>query len=166
MSDRYIAVAAAYADEEDARTDYYSLRGDGLGSYTAALMVKDEEGRIHLKESTHAGKEGVVIGAIGGAIVGAIFPPAGVAIIATAAAGGIGVGAISHFAGGFSRHKLKELAGQLENGQAAIVAVSVEDQLVDVDNVMSHSTSKASAEIHDRDLKAAITELEEALKHD
>ncbi len=82
MADNYKAYAAVYDDVDAAEADFDSLREAGLRDITAALVTKSESGRIHIHQKTHAGKVGALCVAVSGAILGAIFPPAGVALVA------------------------------------------------------------------------------------
>ena len=49
-----------------------------------ALVERDSEGKIHVKDTSHETGTGAKIGAVGGALVGLIFPPS---LLATAALG-------------------------------------------------------------------------------
>ncbi|MEI8082913.1 MAG: hypothetical protein WCI74_13835, partial [Actinomycetes bacterium] len=117
MSDKaeavYVLYAATYPNIGDAQIDYDILKtmansGQDF-NITAALVKKDDKGRLHIHETTHDGKVGAGIGAVAGvvsgAIIGAMFPPAGIVLISGAALGGglVGggvFGSIGHFAGG------------------------------------------------------------------
>ena len=160
MADNYVAYAAAYDDAETAKADFATLRDAGLRDITAALVTKSDSGRLHIHEKTHAGKVGAAAGMVGGAILGAIFPPAGVALVTDAAVGGASLGAIGHFAGGLSRADLKELGALLEDGQAAVVAVGVDAVAEDVESALNHAAKKASKAIDKGDVSAALADLE------
>lgn len=163
MSDAtYAAYAAAYDNLDDAKEDFKTLKEAGLRHITAAL-VYNKDGRIHVHEKTHAGKVAGAAGAIGGVIVGAIFPPAGVAILTDAAIGGVGLGLIGHFAGGLSRHDLKELGALLDSGSAAVIAVAEDAVDTDVDKALSRATKKANAKIDSGDVQGALAELEKGI---
>jgi uncharacterized membrane protein len=89
----------------------------------AAVLVRDKQGRIHVKESAdpEPGK-GALIGAFAGALVGLLAGPAGAVVGAATGAG----------AGGFAAHKidlgipnerLEEIAQELQPGTLAIIAL-------------------------------------------
>lgn len=163
MSDAtYVAYAAAYDNVDDAKADFKTLKDAGLRHITAAL-VTNKNGRIHVHEKTHAGKVAGAAGVVGGVIIGALFPPAGVAILTDAAIGGVGLGLIGHFAGGLSRHDLKELGAFLEEGEAAVIAVAEDAVDTDVDNALSHAAKKANAKLDKGDVDAAMEELQKGL---
>ena len=111
----YVAYAAAYDNVADAEADFATLKEAGLRHITAAIVAKDDKGRVHVHEKTYAGKAAGAAGVIGGVVLGAIFPPAGIAVLTDAAVGGVALGTIGHFAGGLSRHDLKQL-GDLIDG--------------------------------------------------
>ena len=172
MSDKdYILFASTYDSVDNAKADLDALKEikrDGeIRDLTAALVTKDEKGRIKVHESTHAGKVAGGVGVVGGAIIGALFPPAGLAVlgglVVDAAVGGVVLGSIGHFAGGISRSDLKELGQLLDVGQAAIVAVAVDSTATDVDNALDHAVDKAQKKIDKGDVQAAVADLEKGL---
>lgn len=164
MSDAtYVAYGAAYDNYDDAAADFATLKQAGLRHITAALVAKDENGRIHIHEKTFAGKAAGAAGVVGGVALGAIFPPAGVAMLTDAAVGGVALGAIGHFAGGLSRHDLKQIGGLLEDGQAAVIAVAEDAVVTDIDKALSHAAKKADAKLDDGDVNAALAELEKGV---
>lgn len=159
----YVAYAAAYDSLDEAKADFATLKDAGLSHITAAIVSKNDKGRIHVHEKTHAGKVAGGVGVVGGVILGAIFPPAGVAVLTDAAVGGVGLGVIGHFAGGLSRHDLKELGALLEEGEAAVIAVAQDDVDTDVDRALAHAAKKANAKIDKGDVEGALAELEKGI---
>ena len=172
MADKdYIVFASVYSDLDTALEDLAALkeikREGEIRDLTAAVVTKDEKGRIAVHESTHAGKVAGGVGLVGGAIIGAIFPPAGLAVIGGAVVDGVVVGAVAgaigHFAGGISRKALKELGAMLDSGQAAIVAVAVDAVATDVDAALDKAVDKASAKLDAGDVDSALADLEKGL---
>ena len=169
MSDKqYVLFAAAYSSKADAEADLKALKDSGdLKHVTAAVVSRNEKGKLHVHETTHAGKVAAGVGVVAGAIIGAVFPPAGIAVVASAAGGaaGLGVigGAIGHFSGGISRKDMKELGAYLEEGQAALLAVAVDAVDTDIDKALSRATKKAAKAIDKGDVAAAIEDLEKGL---
>jgi uncharacterized membrane protein len=172
MSDKtYVLYAASYASEADAKADLEALKAikrDGeLRDLTAAIVTKNDKGKLHVHETTHAGKVAAGVGVVAGAIIGAVFPPAGIAVVASAVGGAAGVGvvagAIGHFAGGISRKDMKEIGAYLEEGQAALLAVAVDAVDTDIDKALSRATKKAAKAIDKGDVAAAIEDLEKGL---
>ncbi len=172
MSDKtYVLYAATYDSPEGAADDLAALKlinaGGEIRDLTAAVIRRDDKGRLHVHETTHAGHVAAGVGVVGGVIVGALFPPAGLAIIGGAVAGGatggVVLGAIGHFAGGLSRKDLKELGEYLDAGQAAIIAVAVDSAATDVDKALSRAVKKASKAIDKGDVDKAVDDLEKGL---
>jgi len=89
----------------------------------AAVMVKDEKGKVKLKETQDVdSRRGAVFGAIAGGLIGLLGGPAGVIVgaAAGAATGGVAAGRIDM---GFPNDTLKELQGALTPGSSAILAL-------------------------------------------
>lgn len=159
----YVAYAAAYDNYDDAKADFATLKEAGLRHITAALVRKDENGRVHVHEKTYTGKVAGAVGVVGGVALGALFPPAGIAVLTDAAVGGVALGAIGHFAGGLSRHDLKELGALMDSGEAAVIAVAEDAVTTDVDNALAHAAKKSQAKLDDGDVDAALAELEKGI---
>ncbi|MEI6621617.1 MAG: hypothetical protein WCP28_06910 [Actinomycetes bacterium] len=172
MADQnYILYAATYASVEDAKLDLSAIKvmqeSHEVHRVTAAIVSKNDKGRIHVHETTQTGKVTGVSGIIVGAIIGAVFPPAGLAVVGGAAAGGAALGilggAIGHFAGGISRKDLRAVGAMLDEGQAALIAVAVDAPDSDIDGVLSHAVKTTNQAIHKDDIDAALTDIEEGL---
>ncbi len=127
----------------------------------AAIVSRSDKGRLHVHEVPHAGKVAAGIGLAGGAIIGALFPPAGIAVIgASAAVVGIVLGAAGHFSGGVSRTAMKEIGEFLDDGEAIIVAVAVDAIDTDVIKSLSHAKKKAGKRIDKGDVDATLKDIE------
>ena len=113
-----------YPSKDAAEADYDVVKDlhamGAVGSYDAAVVTKDDDGKVHEHKAEMATRHGGWGGAAVGALIGCIFPPA---IIATAAAGAA-IGAVSgHLWRGMSRSDCKELGELIDDGQAALVIV-------------------------------------------
>src|SRR5512142_1584321 len=88
---------ASYNSVEDAWMDYDAvkeLHSSGIiGTYDAAVVSKDADGKVHVHKREKPTQHGVWTGIAVGAVVGILFPPS---IIATAAIGGVVGGVIGH----------------------------------------------------------------------
>jgi len=107
-----------------AEADYGAVRelhgADAIGTYDAAIVTKDAEGTVHVNRAETATRHAGWGGAVAGALVGLLFPPA---ILGTALVGA-GIGAASgHLWRGLSRSDVKELGELIDSGQVALVVV-------------------------------------------
>jgi uncharacterized membrane protein len=123
-SEGVLAYIGTYPDDESARADYDVVRDlyrlGAVGTFDVALVVKDEDGTVHVHKVETATQHGAWGGAAAGALVGILFPPA---IVATAIVGAA-AGAISgHLWRGLSRGDVAELGDVIDAGQAALVIV-------------------------------------------
>jgi len=118
---------ATYPNDDAARGDYeaiWKLHHTGrVGAYDAALVTRDEAGKVHIHKREKTTQHGAWTGIGVGAVIGLVFPPA---IIATAAVGGLAGGLIGHLEKGMSRRQVTELTEHLESGQAALVVIGPE----------------------------------------
>ena len=150
-----------YGAEEDARTDYDAVRelhsAGAVGSYDAALVTKDEDGRVHARRvetaTRHAGWGGV----LAGALVGLLFPPA---LVGTAIVGGA-VGAVGgHLWRGLTRADLKELGDTIDGGQVALLVVGENkmQQTLDTDGFRAERVVLRNVALDLEDLDRAVLE--------
>lgn len=124
-------IVIAFDDVEEAGQVRESLSKGEHGGYISlddsAVVVKDEDGKIHIKNELD---RGVKVGAIGGSLIGllifGIFAPLGGLI-----AGALGGGVIGSLTGkGISKSFTKEVAESLQPGTSAIFFI-VRDADVD-----------------------------------
>ncbi len=113
-----------YPDEASAQADYQvvkNLHWDSvIGSYDAAVVTKDDDGKVHVNKDETATRHWAWGGAAVGALVGILFPPS----IVVGAAVGAGIGGVSgHLWRGMSRADVKEFGDVIDAGQAALVIV-------------------------------------------
>lgn len=116
------AFVAAFPDEDGASRALEQLRAidrDLVGIKQAAVLVRNDEGELEIKESHHAGR-GAVIGGLVGGVIGLIAGPVG-----WVAAGGAAVGALAARLrdSGFPDERLKEIGEALTPGTSALVAL-------------------------------------------
>ena len=133
MSDNTFILVATYPNEAAAQDDYQVVKdahAAGLvGSYDAAVVTKDANGKVHENKDETATRHGAWWGVAAGAVVGVIFPPA---VLGAAAVGGVVGGVSGHLAKGMSRSEAKELGDVIDPGQAGLVIVGeskVEDAI-------------------------------------
>jgi len=113
-----------YPDEASARADYDIVKdlhlAGAVGTYDAAVVTKDEHGRVHVNKDEMATRHGGWGGLAAGAVIGILFPPS---IIATAIVGGAIGGVSGHLWRGMSRSDVKELGDVIDTGQAALLII-------------------------------------------
>jgi len=113
-----------YPDEVSARYDYELVKelhlAGAVGTYDAAVITKDDSGKVHVNKDEMATRHGAWGGAAAGAVIGILFPPSiiGTAIVG-AAVGGVG----GHLWRGMSRADVKELGDVIDDGQAALIII-------------------------------------------
>ena len=68
-----------YASEVDARADYDVVKdlhaAGAVGTYDAAVITKDDKGKVHVNKDETTTRHGAWGGAGVGALVGILFPP-------------------------------------------------------------------------------------------
>ncbi len=149
--DTFIAFVAVYADAEGAEADYDALKrlhteAGLLDAYDAAVVVRREDGKVkitkkHETPTRVGGVAGAGVGLATGLVV-ALFPFAAIGggLLAGTAAGGAILGAVAgHASAGMSRGDLKDLGEQLDDGQAGLVVVGVEDVGARIESALKHA---------------------------
>jgi uncharacterized membrane protein len=152
--------AAIYDTEDDARADYEVLKdlhaGAIVGTYDAALVTKDEDGKVHVHKHEKPTQHGSWTGAGVGAVVGILFPPA---ILASAVVGAAAGGVAGHLWRGMSRGDVKELGEALDEGDAALVVVGASK----LDETLDRELKRAQRHL-EKQVKADAKELEKELE--
>ena len=119
-------VVAAFQQEGAAKAALKELkalkREKLIGIQNAAVIHKDQKGKIHIKETAEmGGGKGSVIGGVAGAAIGLI---AGPALVVPAAVGALVGGLTAKLRDvGFSNKRLEALGEGLQPGTSAIIAV-------------------------------------------
>jgi len=165
--DTLFVVVGVYGSVDDAKADY-ELVGDlhteaGLiDAYDAAVIERTDKGKTKIvkKHETPTRVGGALGGGMGLAtgLVVALFPFAAVGggLLVGTTAGGAILGAVAgHAAAGMSRHDLKELGEQLDEGTAGLVVVAVSDMGAKVERAM-----KRAEKVQQKQLEADVSELE------
>lgn len=128
MTDVPLQIIVAAFQEEDAADGALKALKEAkkeklISIDNAAVIRKDEEGKLHIKETADmGGGKGAGIGALVGGAIGLLAGPLGVA---SGGALGAAVGGITAklYDGGFKDERLEQIGGSLEPGTSAIVAV-------------------------------------------
>lgn len=148
-----------YPSEAAARDDYAVVRDlhsvGAVGSYDAAVVTKDDEGKVHANKDEMATRHGAWGGAAVGALIGVLFPPVviGSAVVG-AAVGGIG----GHLWRGLSRSDVKELGDVIDSGEAALVVVgeSTVREALDKAALKAEKRIAKELDVSTKDVDAAI----------
>jgi uncharacterized membrane protein len=161
MNDNQLLLyAGEYESVEDAKADLEALkelhREHFVGTYDAAVVTKNEEGKVEVvdkieKPTEHGGWAGLAVGAA----LGLIFPPS------LLASGLVGAGAgalIGHLRGGMSNSDLKEVGEMLEESEAALIVVGEATIERGLDEAMEHAKKKMKKEVRSdaREMERAI----------
>jgi uncharacterized membrane protein len=154
--------AGEYDSVEDAKADLEELkqlhREDFVGTYDAAVLTKNEEGKVKIvdkieKPTQHGGWAGLAVGAA----IGMIFPPS----VLVSGLLGAGAGAlIGHLRGGMSNADLKEVGEMLEESEAALIVIGEETIERGVDEAVKHAKREMKKEVRAdaREIERAIDE--------
>jgi uncharacterized membrane protein len=125
MSDQPVFLfLGVYGDPAVARDDLEVVRDlhatGVIGTYDAAVAVKDADGSVHVDKWEKPTQHGAWWGIGAGAVLGILFPPS---LLGAAAVGGVTGGLIGHFHGGMSRKDVKELGEVLDAGEACLIVI-------------------------------------------
>jgi uncharacterized membrane protein len=150
-----------YADEVAAPDDYQVIKdlhsAGAVGTYDAAVVTKDYDGKVHVSKDEMATRHGAWGGAAVGALVGLLFPPA---IIGTAVVGAAVGGISGHLWRGMSRADVKEFGEVIDDGTAALVVVgeSKVEQAVDKAALKAEKHVAEELDVKPGDIDAAVRE--------
>ncbi|MBO0837894.1 MAG: DUF1269 domain-containing protein [Actinobacteria bacterium] len=116
------AVVAAFKTPDGASRALSQINGvdrDVLHVREAAVLVREQSGRLEIKESHHIAR-GAVVGGVVGAVVGLVAGPVGWVTV-----GGAAVGALANRLRdtGFPDARLKQIGQALTPGTSALVAI-------------------------------------------
>ena len=164
-NDTFIYVAT-YPNETAAQADYQTVKDlheTGLvGSYDAAVVTKDANGKVHENKDETSTRHGAWWGVAAGAAIGVIFPPA---VLGAAAVGGVVGGVTGHLAKGMSRSDVKELGDFIDPGQAGLVVVgetrveqAIQDAVTNAEKHTAHELGVDPKDI-DRALQEAVKDM-------
>lgn len=134
---------AAYADPDAARTDWDAIKelaSQDLITVDGLLLVsRRTDGKIHVEDDLHQAAKGSAWGAVGGAVVGLIFPPSILAGALVGAGAGLGVGGL------LSHHTKAEITAQVEDvlplNSSGIVALFEIQWADEVEKALPHATT-------------------------
>ena len=166
MSDQPVFLfLGVYDDPAVARDDREVVRelhtAGVIGTYDAAVAVKDADGSVHVDKWEKPTQHGAWWGIGAGAVVGILFPPS---LLAAAAVGGVTGGLIGHVHGGMSRKDVKELGELLDAGDACLIVIgknTLADALEKAD-LKAMKTIEKELDIEGKDLEKELDSAEKA----
>jgi uncharacterized membrane protein len=163
----YTLIVADFAQVDEAWNAYEGLKAaeDGATVKVEGVVVvrRNEDGALEIQKATdHSTRRGLVWGAVGGAVLGIIFPPSLLASAAVVGAGGAAVGGLRQ------RHHRRELSDMLSTsvhpGHSAIVALVSDPGEVKIREALARAQWIVQSAVDDAvadDLKAVAKRSEE-----
>src|SRR5439155_19396254 len=148
---------AAFNTPDGASNALRELKGVGkdvLAVREAAVLVRNQDGKLEIKESHHVTK-GAVVGGVVGAVVGLIAGPVG-----WVTAGGAAVGVLANRLRdtGFPDRRLKQIGEALTPGTSALVAIVEHRWVVDVERRLRAAATDVATEELAADVAAQLEE--------
>ena len=168
-------VVVVFDDETKAYEGAQALRAlhveGSVSVYSAAIIGRDNEGAVSVKDAGDGGPTGTLIGMMTGALIGVFGGPAGL-VMGTATGSLLGATA-DLFNAGFGVDFVDEVGAALEPGKVAVVAEIEESWVTPLDTRMGELGGtvirRYRADVEDeqleRDLAAAKADYED-LKHE
>jgi uncharacterized membrane protein len=159
QSDAVFLFIGTYPSEAAARSDYDIVKdlhsAGAVGTYDAAVVTKDDSGKVHVNKDETATRHGAWGGAAVGAVVGILFPPA---IIGSAVVGAAVGGVSGHLWRGMSRADVKEFGELIDTGQAALVIVgqSTLQDAIDKAELKADKRVAKQLDVSAKDVDAAV----------
>ena len=150
-----------YPGEAEARDDYQVVKdlhsAGAVGTYDAAVVTKDAQGKVHVNKDEMATRHGAWGGAAAGAVIGILFPPS---VIGTALVGAAVGGVSGHLWRGMSRADVKEFGDIIDAGQAALVVVgeSQLQQALDKAALRAEKQVAKQLDVSTKDIDQAVRE--------
>ncbi len=152
-------IVAAFQDEKSAAEALKALRQARreklIGIQNAAVLRKDEKGKLHIQETADmGGGKGAALGGVAGAAIGLI---AGPALLVPAAIGALVGGLAAKLRdSGFSNERLQALGENLKPGSSAIVAVVEHRWVAEVEEAMAEAGADAVTAALGADIAAQL----------
>ncbi len=154
-----------YGDPAVAREDLEVVRdlhaSGVIGTYDAAIAVKDTDGSVHVDKWEKPTQHGAWWGIGAGAVVGILFPPS---LIGAAAVGGVTGGLIGHFHGGMSRKDVHELGEMLDSGDACLIVIGKDklEEALEKANLRAQKKIEKQLAIDGKDLEKELSDAQKA----
>jgi uncharacterized membrane protein len=150
-----------YPSEAVARGDYEVVKDlhalGAVGSYDAAVITKDDKGKVHVNKDETATRKGAWGGIAAGAVIGLLFPPT---IIGSAAIAGAVGGVGGHLWKGMSRSDAKEFGEIIDSGEACLLIIgeSTIEDAIDKAALKAEKHVERSLDVDAKDVDQAVQE--------
>lgn len=152
---------AAYLDADAAREDWDAIKAladDEVIKVEGLILVsRRSDGKIHVDDDFHTAGKGAAWGALGGAVVGLIFPPSLLAGALVGAGAGLGIGGlVSH---GEKKEIKADVQDALPLNSSGIVAIFDEQWATDVDKALGKASTVTKNQVDAdsaKQVKAAV----------
>jgi uncharacterized membrane protein len=160
----YALICADFADKDAALEAYQELKDatDASRLKIEGVMVlqKAADGTIEVQKATdYRTRRGLAWGAVGGVVLGVLFPPSIIGSAVVLGGAGAGIGRLRHRH--YSQQFADELASAIDPGHSGLVAlvsdpaaVELDKALAKADRIVQKAVDKAVAE----DIKAEAAE--------
>jgi uncharacterized membrane protein len=150
---------AAYLDPDAARADWDAIKqlaaDDTIKVEGLVLVSRRSDGKIHVDDDFHTARKGAAWGAVGGAVIGLIFPPTLLAGALVGAGAGLGIGGlVSH---GEKAAIKADVEDTLPLNSSGIVAVFDEQWATDVDKALTKASKVTKNQVDGDNVEAVKT---------
>jgi uncharacterized membrane protein len=155
-----------YPSESVAQGDYDVVKdlhaAGAVGTYDAAVITKDDSGKVHVNKDETSTRHGAWGGVAVGAVVGLLFPPS---IIGSAAIAGAVGGVGAHLWKGMSRADVKEFGELIDIGEACLVIVGETKVQAAIDNASFKAEKhvERQLDVSSKDVDQAVQNLAKGL---
>ena len=166
----YTLVVADFDDTDAAWAAYELLKsiedGRSLEIESVIVVKRGDDGKLEIQKATdHSPGRGLAWGAVGGVVLGVIFPPSIIGSAIALGAAGAATGKLREL------HHRSELAAELQDavapGHSGIVALVSDPGVVEIRKALDKANRVVESAVDDvvaKDMKAAAKEAEQAEK--
>ena len=166
----YTLVVADFDDTDAAWAAYELLKsiedGRSLEIESVIVVKRGDDGKLEIQKATdHSTGRGLAWGAVGGGVLGVIFPPSIIGSAIALGAAGAATGKLREL------HHRSELAAELQDavapGHSGIVALVSDPGVVEIRKALDKANRVVESAVDDvvaKDMKAAAKEAEQAEK--
>lgn len=109
--------------------------GGDITLYATAVLAKDADGKVSVKQTSGVGVHGTAMGMLTGALIGLLAGPAGVAI--GASLGGLTGMLVDLNKAGVDVRFVNQVSNELQSGKVAVIADVQEDWMAPIDTRMA-----------------------------